>query len=422
MLSTNPSSPPGLIWPSRSYRLYLAASSISSVGNGMQFIVASWLATELTGDGAASAAVLICSTLPGVLFAPIAGVLADRYDRRKLAAMMDLFRAVVLLGVPLIATLGQLQVGHLYLVSFLTALGDTIYKPTQSALVREIVPSARLLQANTSAMIGIQLGMIVGAGSSGLLMTWLTPPAVMLLNALSFVLSAICTLQMLSLRSGNAKEQDQGNVPPGRQYLWEMRLGWTYLRQNSRLAFPYVMALVLASTAQSMNALLVPFVHQVLRLSPGALGLIDGAWAVGAVLAGFILPLLLQRFSKAVVMVAAPGLLSLTLLLGSRASGLVEAVLAWGLMGLFSRSLILYRTAAQEHTALEYQGRVESTFGVLTSLTFLTLYVLLGSAQAAFGPRVLIVAQGLLIGGAALWAWRALRSGTYGSLVSNDRT
>ena len=384
----------------RNYQLYLAASSVSSVGNGMQFIAASWLATELTGNAAASAVVLICSNLPGVLFAPLAGVLADRYERRQLAAVMDVFRAAVLLAVPIISTLGRLEAWHLYLASFLAALGDTIFKPAQSALIREIAPPDQLLRANTTGMIGIQLGMIIGAGSSGLLMTWLNPAMVMILNALTFLLSARWTFQIAV---------DVRRPPTKARYVHGFRLGWTYLRRHPHLAFPYVMALVLASTAQSMNTLLVPFVHQVLRLPPSALGVIDGAWALGAVLAGLLLPALTRRYSASALMLVAPALLSLTLLLGAWAPGFAGATLAWSLMGLSSRSLILYRTAAQEQTQLEYQGRVESTFGVLTSLLFLALYLILGQAQSIIGPRWLIAAQGVLIGAASIWAFRTQR-------------
>ncbi len=400
-------------WPAclgRNYLLYLAASSVSSVGNGMQFIAASWLATELTGNAAASAIILICSNLPGVALAPLAGVLADRYERRTLAAAIDLFRAAALLAVPIIFTLGRLEAWHLYLASFLAALGDTIFKPTQSALVREIVPPAQLLRANTTSMIGTQLGMVLGAGSSGLLMTWLHPAAVLLLNALTFLLSALWTVQIV----GPGRRP-----PPTSRYAQDLRLGWLYLRRHPQLAFPYVMALVLASTAQSMNALLVPFVHQTLHLPPSALGIIDGAWAVGAVLAGFALPALTRRFSTRALMTLAPALLSLTLLLGAWAPGFAGATVAWGLMGLFSRSLILYRTAAQEQTQLEYQGRVESAFGVLTSLTFLALYVLLGHTQAIVGPRWLIAAQGVLIGAGSLWAYLTFRTRA-GQLTSAD--
>jgi MFS transporter, DHA3 family, macrolide efflux protein len=393
--------PPPLV-KNRDYRLYLVGAWASSIGNGMQFIASSWLATELTGKGYASALVLIFGTIPGILLAPFAGVLADRLERRKLAAAMDVFRALVLLVIPMLFWLGRLEAWHLYAMSFFSAIGDAVYNPTKSAFVREIVPKSQLLQANTAYMIGIQLGMILGAGSSGLLMTWFAPVVVMILNAASFLISAVCTVQT----TARAPTRDLAKVT----FFEDLRLGWAYIRANPNLAFPYLVALALSTTAQTMNALLVPFVRNVLSLPSSALGIIDGSWAVGAVIAGLTLTGLNKRFSRNTLMIVAPILLTVTLFITSSANSFYSAIVLWGFMGLFTRVNVLYRTTAQENTRLEFQGRVESTFGILTSLVFLILYSIMGAAQEVVSPRVLIAAQGGFIALVSLWAFFTLRA------------
>ncbi len=330
----------------RDFRLYLIGAWACAIGNGMQFIASSWLATELTGKGYASALVLIFGTIPKILLAPFAGVLADRLERRKLAATMDVFRALVLLVIPTLFWLGRLEVWHLYAMSFFSAIGDVVYNPTKSAFVREIVPKSQLLQANTASMVGMQLGMILGAGSSGLLMTWFAPVMVMILNATSFLISAVCTLQT------KARVNTRNLVKV--TFFKDLQLGWAYILEHRNLAFPYLVSLALSTTAQTMNTLLVPFVRNTLKLPSSALGIIDGAWAVGAVIAGLILTKLNKRFARSTLMLAAPILLIVTLLLGSGANSLYTAMLLWGLMGLFTRGNVLYRTTAQEITKLEF--------------------------------------------------------------------
>jgi MFS transporter, DHA3 family, macrolide efflux protein len=383
------------------FRFYLSAISIDAVGSGMQFIASSWLATTLTGKGYASALVLIFSTIPGILLAPFAGVLADRIERRKLVAVMDVFRAVVLLGIPILYWLGTLEAWHLYAMSFLVALGDAVHQPARSGLVREIVPKDRLLEANTTSMTGIQLGMILGAGSSGLVLAAFAPPVVMLINAVSFLLAAILILR---IRAHHVPKAAATRVT----FFEDLRLGWAYIRSNPGLLFPYTVSLALGSTAQVMNALLVPFVRNVLKLPASALGPIDAAWAVGAVIAGLMMAGLTRRFSRSQLMVAGPAFLSLSIMFNSQANGLWMAVLGDGLMGFFTRTNVLYRTTIQERTKLEFQGRVESTFGILTSLTFLGLYSAMGAAQESVSPRVLIFAFGMFMALVSVWAWWSL--------------
>jgi MFS transporter, DHA3 family, macrolide efflux protein len=361
---------------------------------------------HLTGKGYASALVLIASTIPGILLAPFAGVLADRIERRKLVAIMDVFRAFVLLSIPLLYWLGTLEAWHLYAMSFLVALGDAIHQPARSGLVREIVPKDRLLEANTTSMTGIQLGMVLGAGSSGLVLAAFAPPVVMLINAISFLLAGILILR---LRAHHVPKPEVTRVT----FFEDLRLGWAYIRSHPGLLFPYTVSLALGSTAQIMNALLVPFVRNVLKLPASALGPIDAAWAVGAVIAGLLMANLTQRFSRSQLMVAGPACLSLSIMFNSQANGLWMAILGDGLMGFFTRTNVLYRTTIQERTKLEFQGRVESTFGILTSMIFLGLYSAMGAAQESISPRMLIFDFGIFMALVSIWAWSLFARGRH---------
>ena len=390
----------------RDYRLHLAGTSISAVGDGMQFIATSWLATTLTGKGYAAALVLIFHALPGILFAPFAGVLADRLERRQLAALSDTFRALVLLSIPVLHALGRLEVWHLYAMAFLDACGEALSRPARTRLVREILPAERLLEANTSQMTALQLGMILGAMSSGFIVAASSPVVVMVINAISFVLAAVLTV--LIRKPSSVTPAASANSSILKSFTADFLAGMAYIRANPQLAFPYLVGLALSTTAQSMNAILVPFVRTTLGLDANALGLIDGSWAVGAVIAGFSLPILGRMFARERLMVLGPWCVSISLLLCASANGLVWAMLANLLTGAFTRTNVLYRTTAQERTQLDFQGRVEGAFGILTSLAFLLIYAAMGAAQEIVSPRVLILVQAAFVAIAGVWAWREL--------------
>jgi MFS transporter, DHA3 family, macrolide efflux protein len=383
------------------YRLLVLGWGISAIGNGIQFIASSWLATELSGKGYAAALVLIAQTIPGLLLSPFLGVWIDRLERRKLAAFLDAFRALGLMFVPLVYWFGRLEAWHLYLMTFIVAIADSMYWTTRGALVREVVPKDRLLEANTISMTTVQIGMIVGASASGFLIGAFSPIVAMLLNAATYLISAVLTLWMRVHVSSQREKRNSS-------YLEDLRDGWNYLRQNPNLWFPYFGGLLLFSTIQTVNVLLVPFVRNVLKLEADALGLIDAAWAVGAVGAGLAMAVVVRRFGRERLMVFSPIAVALSLIAFSFVSNLWMALVFYALGGFFIRGNILYRTTSQERTNLEYQGRVESIVGVGSSLMSLGIYAAMGALQEFVSPRALYWLQSLVLIGLATWAWLVL--------------
>ncbi len=382
------------------FRFLISGWGISAIGNGMQFIAVSWLATELSGKGYAAALVLIAQTIPGLLLAPFLGVFIDRLERRKLAAFLDFFRAIGLLIVPLVYWFGTPEVWHLYAMTFVVALADSMYWATRGALVREVVPKDKLLEANTISMTTVQLGMIIGASASGFIIAAASPVTVMLLNTITYLVSGVLTLLM------------RVEVKPSREtrasYLTDLKAGWVYLRSNPNLLFPYFGGLMLFSTIQTVNVLLVPFVKDVLKQGADALGLIDAAWAVGAVAAGFMMAKAVAHFGRERLMMLSPLLLAVCLMAFSFSSTLWVALILYAASGFFIRGNILYRTTSQERTNLEFQGRVESMVGVVSSLAALLIYILMGALQEFVSPRALYWLQSLVLLALAFWAWRML--------------
>ncbi len=382
------------------FRLLVSGWGISAIGNGMQFIASSWLATELSGKGYAAALVLIAQTIPGLLLAPFLGVFIDRLERRKLAAFLDFFRATGLLIVPLVYWFARAEAWHLYAMTFVVALADSLYWATRGALVREVMPKDKLLEANTLSMTVVQLGMIVGASASGFIIAAASPVTVMLLNTVTYLISGVLTLLMCMTVKPALEARGR--------YLEDLQAGWAYLRSNPNLWFPYFGGLMLFSTIQTINVLLVPFVKQVLNLEADALGLIDAAWAVGAVAAGFAMAKAVTQFGRERLMMLSPLLLALCLFAFSFSSTLWVALMLYALGGFLIRGNVLYRTTAQERTNLDFQGRVESMVGVVSSLAALLIYALMGVLQELVSPRALYWLQSLVLLALAFWAWRML--------------
>jgi MFS transporter, DHA3 family, macrolide efflux protein len=363
----------------------------------MEFIAISWLAMELTGRGYAVALVLIFGTIPGILFAPLVGVLVDRFNRQRLAVWMDVFRAVVIIAVPVLWWLGVLEPWHLYAMTFLTALGDVVFWPTRMSLVREIVPERLLLTANATTLASIQTGIVLGAASSGLFIALVPPIWALVFDALSYLLSAVSLLFMVY-------RPVQHLVEARASFLTDLRSGFAYIARHRELFFPYFIMLVMQTTPRAINTLLPPFSKDVLKVGAAGFGLIDASWAIGAVLGGLAIPVLVKRLRKTNLMIWGLFALSFAIITFAASQNLIWGMLSYLAMGFVMQTRVLYQTSAQEKTELEYQGRVHSSFSTLFSIASLGIYMLMGYLGEIVSLGWLYVLQAAIIALAAVTA------------------
>lgn len=386
----------------RPYALYFAGHIVSMTGTGMQLIANGWLALQLTHTSLSVAIVLMASTLPGVLLAPIVGVYVDRFDRRILAASMDLFRGCVLLGIPLLWWLHQLQPWHLYLMAFCLGFGDYTYNASVLGLIREVVPADQLLLANATTGVAAQVGGAVGAPLAGLVIVLSNPVVVMLINAVSFFFSAGC---IIAMRRGVRPARDAATpLRTGRQFWRDFAAGVHYIREHRHLIGLYAVMLVVLATLRTINVLLPAFAKEVLAVGPAGFGYIDGMFGVGAILGNLLLPALSGPAVSAWAMPSGVLVLAASVWLFAASHHLETAMLGYFCIGLAYPVRALYQTAAQHATDLDVQGRVHTTFGIFFTLSTLSVYLIMGTLSQALSLRWLYAGQGALVATAGILA------------------
>lgn len=155
----------GPLGANRDYRRLLSAGLISQTGD---WVVSTGLAYHvyvLTGSTLSSAAMLLAGRLPDVLLGSAAGVLADRWDRRRLLVIADVLLALGLL--PLLAVREPGQAWIVYAVALWTGVVSTVLFPAQKALVPQIVSPAQLVRANALHGQTGQAARLLGALAGG---------------------------------------------------------------------------------------------------------------------------------------------------------------------------------------------------------------------------------------------------------------
>ncbi|MGE5701575.1 MAG: MFS transporter, partial [Clostridia bacterium] len=168
---------------SKSFLYLMGAQAISNLGDWLDLlalfslVVFRWQASsiELTVG-------VLCLAIPTVLFGPIAGVYADRMERRTLMIAADLVRAVLVLSLIFVTQLWQV-----YLVLFCKGVFEALFTPAKNGKLKEIVPREHLQQATTISTIIDQLAKIIGPIAGGTLVGLMGITAAFYLDALSFL-------------------------------------------------------------------------------------------------------------------------------------------------------------------------------------------------------------------------------------------
>jgi MFS family permease len=178
-----------LVRTNRAYRLLWLAQAVSLCGDWFTLIaLAVIVARRSEGSGLAVSGLVLSQLLPGVLVGPWSGVLADRFDRRRLLVLSDLARAgLVLLLIPAAAS-GRLPA--VYALAFLHFTVSTVFEPTRSALMPRVVEPSELVTASTIATVTWSVMAAAGGVVGGTALALVGIAGAFVVDALTFLASA----------------------------------------------------------------------------------------------------------------------------------------------------------------------------------------------------------------------------------------
>lgn len=240
-------------------RLWLG-SIISLLGDWFNTIALYSLVTELTGSPFALGAVFITKMLPWALASPLAGVVVDRFDRRRVMIAADGLRAVVVLGFLVVDTPEEVYL--LYGLTALQVVLGSVFRPAQNAAIPNITTPRELLTANTLMSATWSALLTVGAALGGFATAWLGTQAVFVIDSLSYLVSAF-----FIYRTAIPESPGDGQVLRLRTAFGEIVDGWRHLRRHPRIGR---MALAKGTWAVAGGALVYMLTLLGERLSPGA--------------------------------------------------------------------------------------------------------------------------------------------------------
>lgn len=278
----------------KNFLIVAAGQIISLSGNAIQRFCMSLYILELTGSAVIFSRILAISTMPYILFAPIAGLLADTFNRKKIMVWLDFFSSALLAAYAIILMNGKDNTIVAGSVMFILSAIYTLYSPSVSACIPQIVKEERLASANGIIQQVGAIVNLVGPIAAGILYGLVDIKTIVIINALSFLASA--ALEML-LEVPDLKPVERSENPLLKS-LKEMRKSYLYLKERKKIVLGIIVSYALT------NVFVVPilsvvspyFVKVELNMSSTGYGVVEAVFVFGMIIGGLLITVRPNRF------------------------------------------------------------------------------------------------------------------------------
>ena len=238
-----------LVRNNRPYRYLWLSQLVSQTGDWFNLIASAALIAQLSNSGLAIGGLFIARLLPPFLLTPVVGVVADRFDRRKILLFSDLLRVFVVLGFLLVRT--EQHIWLLYSLTILQLSISAFFEPARAAILPMIVPRQDLVTANALAGTTWSTMLAIGAALGGVATAVFGITAAFLMDAATFIISAwfvsqikIPRLEMVKNEAAHSKEAGSSSngwhdFVEGLRYLWQRPpiLAIALVKASAALAF-----------------------------------------------------------------------------------------------------------------------------------------------------------------------------------------
>ena len=367
------------------FLLFFIGNTISLIGFGFNLIGFSWLVLEETGSEILLGQIMAAATLPGLLISLFTGVIIDKMNRKWLLVILNILRMIIIGSFVFVLFKNEFSLTSLFYTVFLMGIGSSLFWPTATAFVQELVSDDEYFNANALLSASYQVGSILGAGIGGLVVHYHGVSTAFFVSAIAYFISALFIVSAPFLYTKKYGKSEK--------ILQAVFRGFLFLKEEKGLLI-FGLTSILADVAiwGSLSILTISISKIIYNAGSWGYGLRDGFYGVGALLStivsGYFIArmkkqnyLLICFFTAGVMCLCVPVLPSLWL-----------ASIAYLIMGLTNNSArIVSRTVFMEMVSNKIMGRVQTILGMYTRVM-----VIFSSLIAGYMVEKLSIMSGMI--------------------------
>lgn len=347
----------------REFRWLWIGSLAAFIAVGMQMITRGWLILRLMNDSPfALSLVMLAFSVPMTFISPIGGTLADRFSRKHIIMFTQGGNVVMTLILATLDLTGLIRFWHLMVLGAVNGSLMALNMPSRQALVSDIIPMDKLMNAVSLNNSGMNLSRVIGPAAAGVLIIYLDTAGTFYLVAAFYAGAAFFTAMLKNRGVEGVKER--------KSVTQDIREGLSYMRDNSAILGLIIILFVPALFGFPFAALLPAWAREALDVQSDGLGVLLMTMGVGALIGSLILASL-RNFARRGAFLLIIGILwGIALTVFSQVTTYGMAIPLLLLLGLFAAVFMsMNMTLLQTYTAAEVRGRIMSismmTFGAM---------------------------------------------------------
>jgi len=394
----------------RNFGLVWSGQLISQIGDGISRLALLWFVYAVTGSPLKTSMIGLLQTIPPIVLGPLIGVYVDRLPKKYLLIISDLLRAVLMGFIPCMIAVEWFTVSVLYALVLLHAIATAVFGPALTAAVPAIVPKTQLTAANALLQSTTSLGIILGPALSGLGIAAYGSQEVLCLNAVSYLVSALCLSLTCFANPGTTVSSEAHRST----LLQDMIEGFHYSVFNRPviLLLTGTAALYTFGTA-ALTSLFPVFARKMLDLGPVEVGYLWSSLGVGLLLTSIGLLWATEWTVKdrtqlivSASLLSGTAICTLTWTPHAYQAGLLLGVIGGG-MGVFTP---IAWGIIQELTPGHLIGRVLALYGTGAMTAAIAGISSFGWITERYGPGAGLLGIGIVMCATALVALRMSRA------------
>jgi len=388
----------------RNFRLYFTGQSISLVGTWMTRVATAWLVYRLTKSALLLGIVGFAGQIPTFFLAPLAGVIVDRLDRRKLLIWTQVLAMVQSLALAVLTLTHRITIHEILILSVLLGVINAFDMPARQALtVRMVDDKADMSNAIALNSSMVNVTRLVGPSLAGILIAATNEGWCFALDGVSYI-AVVASLLMMRITASQ-------EVSSGTSMFQQLREGWSYVSRSAPIRTILMLFALLSLMGWPYMVLMPIFAAQVMHGGPHTLGFLMAAVGVGALACALAMTMRrsvrgLTRMLPIGAAAFGVGLVSFGL---SRTMWLSMPLMLLTGFGM-EQGLMASNTILQTLVDEKMRGRVMSyyTMAFIGMVPFGNL--LAGTMANAFGAPLTVIINGAACILGALWFWTQLNT------------
>lgn len=371
----------GVIQMNKNILRLLVGQFVTVFGTQIYTFAVSYYILKQSGSGLLFGVSLALGMLPQMLFSPIAGVVSDRYSRKKIVVMTDVICGGILLFAYLASCITGLQIFYIYILMFSLAVMGTFNAISLQAALPNIVDKEKLSQLNSLSQSVASFARITAPFVGGIIIISINIRMFLIFNSVSFFIAALLEYQVVFNENILKTKKNMRLGIDFKDFIKEFQDSLGYCRKNTVIYLLIIFMISMNFLFQFGFTVPIPYIiNNTLQLSSQQYGIIQGMTSMGAFLTSLILARTFKvEKSKKLLVKAILGMASVLILMGmttifgewydnKNIAFLIFAFLNFVFGGTIVASNIPINVILQSSSDDSYRGRVMGISGMMSSI------------------------------------------------------